>query len=104
MNAIKYSMKPSELSICLELIGNKAMLKVSNKVEKPPVSDPNKLFERFSGDKARKDDQGNGLGLAISKELLNFIMVIYMQNIKMVGCLLLLNIQLDRKLMELQVP
>ncbi|HEE9032291.1 HAMP domain-containing sensor histidine kinase [Bacillus cereus] len=70
MNAIKYSMKPSELSICLELIGNKAMLKVSNKVEKPPVSDPNKLFERFfRGDKARKDDQGNGLGLAISKRI-----------------------------------
>ncbi|MDT3496984.1 HAMP domain-containing histidine kinase [Bacillus toyonensis] len=70
MNAIKYSMKPSELSICLELIGNKAILKVSNKVEKPPVSDPNKLFERFfRGDKARKNDQGNGLGLAISKRI-----------------------------------
>ncbi|MED3051285.1 HAMP domain-containing sensor histidine kinase, partial [Bacillus thuringiensis] len=53
MNAIKYSMKPSELSVCLELIGNKAILKVSNKVEKPSVSDPNKLFERFfRGDKA----------------------------------------------------
>ncbi|WP_002150702.1 sensor histidine kinase [Bacillus cereus] len=70
MNAIKYSMKPSELSVCLELMGNKAILKVSNKVEKPPVSDPNKLFERFfRGDKARKDDQGNGLGLAISKRI-----------------------------------
>ncbi|AKR12658.1 histidine kinase (plasmid) [Bacillus thuringiensis] len=70
MNAIKYSMKPSELSICLELIGNKAILKVSNKVERPPVSNPNKLFERFfRGDKARKDDQGNGLGLAISKKI-----------------------------------
>ncbi|QWH17730.1 HAMP domain-containing histidine kinase [Bacillus mycoides] len=70
MNAIKYSMKPSELSICLELIGNKAILKVSNKVVKAPVSDPNKLFERFfRGDKARKDDQGNGLGLAISKRI-----------------------------------
>ncbi|MGG0208359.1 histidine kinase dimerization/phospho-acceptor domain-containing protein [Bacillus mycoides] len=70
INAIKYSMKPSELSISLELIGNKAILKVSNKVEKPPVSDPNKLFERFfRGDKARKDDQGNGLGLAISKRI-----------------------------------
>ncbi|PFI25921.1 ATP-binding protein, partial [Bacillus thuringiensis] len=66
----KYSMKPSELSVCLELMDNKAMLKVSNKVEKPPVSDPNKLFERFfRGDKARKDDQGNGLGLAISKRI-----------------------------------
>ncbi|PFX69971.1 two-component sensor histidine kinase [Bacillus cereus] len=70
MNAIKYSIKPSELSICLELMGNKAILKVSNKVEKPPVSDPNKLFERFfRGDKARKGDQGNGLGLAISKRI-----------------------------------
>ncbi|AFU13856.1 HAMP domain-containing histidine kinase [Bacillus toyonensis] len=70
MNAIKYSMKPSELSVCLELMDNKAILKVSNKVERPPVSDPNKLFERFfRGDKARKDDQGNGLGLAISKRI-----------------------------------
>ncbi|MEK0224159.1 HAMP domain-containing sensor histidine kinase [Bacillus proteolyticus] len=70
MNAIKYSIKPSELSVCLERIDNKAILKVSNKVEKPPVSDPNKLFERFfRGDKARKDDQGNGLGLAISKRI-----------------------------------
>ncbi|MBK0076547.1 MULTISPECIES: sensor histidine kinase [Bacillus] len=70
MNAIKFSMKPSELSVCLELIGNKAILKVSNRVEKPPVSDPNKLFERFfRGDKARKNDQGNGLGLAISKRI-----------------------------------
>ncbi|PHG61255.1 sensor histidine kinase [Bacillus toyonensis] len=70
MNAIKYSMKPSELSVCLELMDNKAILKVSNKVERAPVSDPNKLFERFfRGDKARKDDQGNGLGLAISKRI-----------------------------------
>ncbi|MCU7757095.1 HAMP domain-containing histidine kinase (plasmid) [Bacillus cereus] len=70
MNAIKYSMKPSELSICLELIGNKAILKVSNKVKNLPVSDPNKLFERFfRGDQARKNDQGNGLGLAISKRI-----------------------------------
>lgn len=97
MNAIKYSMKPSQLFICLELMDNKAILKVSNKVERSPVSDPNKLFERFfRGDKARKNNQGNGLGLAISKELLNFMMVIYMQNIKMAGCPLLLNIQSNR--------
>lgn len=105
MNAIKYSMKPSQLFICLELMDNKAILKVSNKVERSPVSDPNKLFERFfRGDKARKNNQGNGLGLAISKELLNFMMVIYMQNIKMAGCPLLLNIQSIERLMELQVP
>ncbi|MED2242986.1 HAMP domain-containing sensor histidine kinase [Bacillus thuringiensis] len=70
MNAIKYSMKPSQLFICLELMDNKAILKVSNKVERSPVSDPNKLFERFfRGDKARKNNQGNGLGLAISKRI-----------------------------------
>ncbi|EDZ49332.1 MULTISPECIES: sensor histidine kinase [Bacillus] len=70
MNAINYSMKPSQLFICLELMDNKAILKVSNIVERPPVSDPNKLFERFfRGDKARKNDQGNGLGLAISKRI-----------------------------------
>ncbi|MEB9936647.1 HAMP domain-containing sensor histidine kinase, partial [Bacillus cereus] len=70
MNAINYSMKPSQLFICLELMDNKVILKVSNIVERPPVSDPNKLFERFfRGDKARKNDQGNGLGLAISKRI-----------------------------------
>ncbi|MED2125718.1 HAMP domain-containing sensor histidine kinase [Bacillus thuringiensis] len=70
MNAIKYSMKPSQLFICLELMDNKAILKVSNKVERSPVSNPNKLFERFfRGDKARKNNQGNGLGLAISKRI-----------------------------------
>ncbi len=54
MNAIKYSMKPSELSICLELIGNKAMLKVSNKVEKPPVSDQINCLKGFSGGQGKK--------------------------------------------------
>ncbi|MDR4887835.1 HAMP domain-containing sensor histidine kinase [Fredinandcohnia sp. QZ13] len=68
MNAVKYSKKPSELKISLEKKDSQAILKVSNRVEKPPVSDINKLFDRFfRGDKARKDTQGTGLGLAISK-------------------------------------
>ncbi|MFS0820349.1 sensor histidine kinase [Bacillus sp. 1P02SD] len=68
MNAIKYSEKPSELKISLEKKDRIAVLKVSNRVEKPPVNDINKLFERFyRGDKSRKDNQGTGLGLAISK-------------------------------------
>ena len=105
MNAIKYSMKPSQLFICLELMDNKAILKVSNKVERSPVSDPNKLFERFfRGDKARKIIKEMDWDLLSQKELLNFMMVIYMQNIKMAGCPLLLNIQSNRTLMELQVP
>ncbi|MDA2434079.1 HAMP domain-containing sensor histidine kinase [Bacillus cereus] len=70
INAIKYSFKPSELSIQLKLVGNKAILKVSNKVKNPPIDNVNKLFERFfTGDKARMNNQGAGIGLAISKRI-----------------------------------
>lgn len=70
INAIKYSVKTSELLISLERIGNKAILKVSNQVEKSPASDPNTLFERlYRGDKSRSSEQGTGLGLAISKRI-----------------------------------
>ncbi len=70
MNAIKYSIKPSEIHIDLEKHSSIAILKVSNRVEAPPLDDLNKLFERFFvGDKARKNNQGTGLGLAISKRI-----------------------------------
>ncbi|KJJ41064.1 histidine kinase [Bacillus subtilis] len=70
MNAIKYSKKPSELVISLEIIGDKAILKVSNQVEGFPAGNINRLFERFyRGDQARTDQQGSGLGLAISKRI-----------------------------------
>ncbi|UOY87653.1 sensor histidine kinase [Bacillus glycinifermentans] len=70
MNTIKYSKKPSKLFISLEIIGDKAILKVSNQVEDFPVDNINRLFERFfRGDKARTDQQGSGLGLAISKRI-----------------------------------
>ena len=70
MNAIKYSLKPSELKVSFESEGDLAVLRISNKVEKPPTEDVNKLFERlFTGDKARMDNRGTGLGLAISKRI-----------------------------------
>lgn len=70
MNAIKYSMKPSEIQISFKSKGNTAVLQVSNRVKNPPKEDVNKMFERFfRGDKARMDAQGTGLGLSISKRI-----------------------------------
>ena len=70
MNAIKYSVKPSEVQISFHSKGNTAVLQVSNRVETPPLEDVNKWFERFyRGDKARRDAQGSGLGLSISKRI-----------------------------------
>ncbi|MGN7408369.1 sensor histidine kinase [Sporosarcina sp. SAFN-010] len=70
MNAIKYSVKPSDIQITFVSKGNTAVLQVSNRVDFPPGEDVNKLFERFfRGDKARIDAQGAGLGLSISKRI-----------------------------------
>lgn len=70
VNALKYSLKPSEVHVDLDIHGSVVVLKVSNRVETPPIDHINKLFERFYiGDKARKNNQGTGLGLAISKRI-----------------------------------
>lgn len=70
INAIKYSMKPSELHISLHAKGDCVIFKIINQVEEKPSKDLNKLFERFyTGDKARASNQGVGLGLAISKRI-----------------------------------
>ncbi|MFJ7647375.1 sensor histidine kinase [Lysinibacillus sp. NPDC097279] len=71
INAIKYSQKPSDIFISFEAENNTAVLKVSNKMESPPMDDVNKMFERFfRGDKARMDAKGTGLGLSISKRII----------------------------------
>lgn len=71
INAIKYSQKPSELLISFEAEENSAVLKLSNQVESPPLDNINKMFERFfRGDKARMDAHGSGLGLSISKRIM----------------------------------
>lgn len=70
MNAKKYSIKPSFIKINLDSDGVKAFLSISNRVEDLPVEDVNQLFERFyRGDRARREDGGAGLGLAISKRI-----------------------------------
>lgn len=72
INAIKYSSEPSELSIHLECIDNNAILKISNTTERPLLGDINKVFERFfTGEKARMTKQGTGIGLAISKRIVD---------------------------------
>lgn len=71
MNVIKYSMNPSILKVALHKVGIKAILTISNQVENLPVQDVTKLFERFyRGDMARKEDGGSGIGLAISKRII----------------------------------
>lgn len=71
MNVIKYSMKPSIIKVDLHKVGIKTILSISNQVENLQVQDVNKLFERFyRGDKARKEDGGSGIGLAISKRII----------------------------------
>lgn len=70
MNAIKYSEKPSALKAALEVKDSSAVIRFSNKTEKPITSDVNQLFERFvTGERSRNDIQGTGLGLAISKRI-----------------------------------
>ncbi|MEK4418814.1 HAMP domain-containing sensor histidine kinase [Bacillus sp. FSL K6-0268] len=72
INAIKYSVKPSELSIQFECVGNKTILKIANTAERPLVNDVNQLFERFfTGDQARINEPGTGIGLAISKRIVD---------------------------------
>lgn len=71
INAIKYSEKPSALLISFEANHNTAILKVSNRMANAPMDNINKMFERFfRGDKARMDAQGSGLGLSISKRIM----------------------------------
>ncbi|MDQ0273983.1 HAMP domain-containing sensor histidine kinase [Cytobacillus purgationiresistens] len=70
-NAIKYSDKPSEITISLQKKENHSFFQILNKVEQPPSQDINKLFERFyMGDTARMGKNGSGLGLAISKRII----------------------------------
>ncbi|QSB08723.1 HAMP domain-containing histidine kinase [Lysinibacillus fusiformis] len=70
MNVIKYSVKPSTLQISLNKQEDDVVIKVINQVEESPNKDLNKLFDRFyTGEKGRLSNQGVGLGLAISKRI-----------------------------------
>ncbi|MCR8656582.1 sensor histidine kinase [Paenibacillus endoradicis] len=70
MNVIKYSIKPSEIKITLEVKKYNAIVMVQNRAHKPPVADMNQLFDRFfRANSTRSDNSGSGLGLAIAKRI-----------------------------------
>ncbi|WGG46573.1 HAMP domain-containing sensor histidine kinase [Rossellomorea sp. DA94] len=71
MNALKYSLKPSDIYISLKVENEMAVLKISNRTNAPPETDLEAWFERFyTGDRARRNHRGTGLGLSISQRIM----------------------------------
>lgn len=70
-NAIKYSKEGSEILVNLEEAENGALLVVSDNGKGIKTEDLSKVFDGFyRGDAARTNVRGNGLGLAISKQII----------------------------------
>lgn len=70
-NALKYSLKPSTIKIHLLKETNYVLFSISNKVEHVDSIQINRLFDRFyRQDKTRKSEGSAGLGLAISKRII----------------------------------
>lgn len=71
INAMKYSVKPSEVFVEIHKYELGVVVSISNKVDNLQVDDLDKLFERFyRGDKSRNEDGGTGIGLAIAKRII----------------------------------
>lgn len=70
-NAIKYSIKPSEVNLKLIKKGERVVISISNICDNLDEEDINNLFERFyMVDKSRSENENSsGLGLAISKTI-----------------------------------
>lgn len=70
-NAIKYSVKPSDVNLKLLKSNERVLISISNKCDSLEGEDINNLFERFyMADKARSENENSsGLGLAISKTI-----------------------------------
>lgn len=73
MNAIKYSLNPSILSVETFIKGGKWWFCIENQSENLDEIDFTKMFERFyKKDKSRNSKQeGSGLGLAIAKSIVD---------------------------------
>lgn len=71
VNALKYSIKPSEVRISLQQLDTKVKVSIKNKVNKFEVNNIDKLFERFyKVDTSRSFDSSSGLGLAIARKII----------------------------------
>ncbi len=70
-NAIKYSIKPSDINLRLTKKGENVIVSISNHCDNLEEEDINNLFERFyMADKSRSDNKNSsGLGLAISRTI-----------------------------------
>ncbi|PIG99356.1 HAMP domain-containing sensor histidine kinase [Clostridium combesii] len=70
-NAIKYSIKPSDINLRLTKKGGNVIVSISNHCDNLEEEDINNLFERFyMADKSRSDNKNSsGLGLAISRTI-----------------------------------
>ena len=70
-NAIKHSLPNSQITVKLSKEKNNIYLSVKNKGKEIPVSEREKIFERFYRlDKSRnRDDNRYGIGLSIAKNI-----------------------------------
>ncbi|MGL5243599.1 MAG: sensor histidine kinase, partial [Sarcina sp.] len=71
-NAIKYSIKQSDIKVCLYKKEQKAIITISNEVNDFDKKDIKQIFERFYRiDKARCEEGSSGLGLSIAKAIVD---------------------------------
>ncbi|MGB4438697.1 MAG: HAMP domain-containing sensor histidine kinase, partial [Sedimentibacter sp.] len=70
-NAIKYSIKPSDIKVKLEKTNDFVLVSIKNKCDIIEAKELERIFERFYRiDKSRSSETGgSGLGLAIAKSL-----------------------------------
>lgn len=71
-NAVKYAKKPGKLTIATSVKGDYVMVQVVNTIDKKQFKkgDMENIFDRmFIKDKSRSGGKSSGLGLAISREI-----------------------------------